>query len=354
MQSRLYKVIILSHLLLLSSCGKDIEKLQISSLPSGFVSNVSVSAIVPVADRGAEGARIKITGSGFTTPMDITIGNNPCTAVSIQGSTIANCTAPASSSGNTNISVENITLTNGFGSTQVLVGTFTYVGDPSMWLDAQGGKYINTGIPSDNDSVTDWVDRSRSPKTVNQFTVGSEPVYKSDDGNGFESIYFSGSSKYLDSPLKNALYPSTTNSMFVVFDPEEIKSSGASFATGALIMDTSSKHGIVLRNDSLMHYAWKGVDLNAIQSPVTINEGRILATASHGNGILSMAKNGSSFNSISVTTTNGNGNYTWIGRGGNNRYYKGHIHEMIFYPIELIDSERAIIENYLNAKWVIY
>jgi len=352
---RMFTLIILFHLILLSGCGVDLEKLRLDPYKiSGNI--VSVSEIIPLADVGAGGARIKISGSGFTTPMDITIGNNPCTAVSIQGSTEAYCTVPASSSGNTDITVENITITNGIGNTEVLVGAFTYVGDPSMWLDAQGGNYINTGIPSNDDPVTDWVDRSRSPKIVNQLTVGAEPIFKAGDGNGIESIYFDGSARYLIGPAQNLLYTDTTSSILIVFDTGQIPSSGASFAAPALFFNDVAKYGIVLRQDSLVNYNWRSsTQWDAIYSPISIDEGRILATALHANGNLLISKNGSSFNSAtSGGTKAGMTATTWIGRGGNNRYYKGHIHEMIFYPIELSNTERAIVENYLNAKWVIY
>jgi hypothetical protein len=104
------------------------------TLASGFVYDPppTVGSIVPDHGPEAGGTTVSITGTGFVAGATVSIGGQPATSVSVNGSILIVCETP------TGISTADVSVTNPDGQTGVLPGSFAYDYVPAQEGDEGG------------------------------------------------------------------------------------------------------------------------------------------------------------------------------------------------------------------------
>ena len=104
-----------------------------ATLPAGFI--YDAFAVTPGTGSTTGGTRIALQGSGtqWTAASTITIGGNPCTAVTFTDATDLACTTPANGPGS-----QSVMVTNADGSTEEADDAFIYSDSPDGY---RGGLY---------------------------------------------------------------------------------------------------------------------------------------------------------------------------------------------------------------------
>lgn len=317
--------------------------------------------VSPPGGLSSGGGLVTVQGIGFSENMKIQVGGVDCLTSTFLSETSLACLVPPNPQGNSNLSQVFVDV-SGLNEQ----GAYTYLGQPSFWLDA--AQYQpNLGI---------WPDRSGySLKATVSIPVpspsfipspvpfpSSAPALALSALNSFPSVSFDGSS-CMSSPSG---LPGSTNYTF------SLVMNQASSTTPNPILSSGTYSGFIdfLFNQSLYPALWvygayspgsyypqqvlvsnQSISLESFSTLTHAYEnGPIYGSQFYINGVLAgssssgpLAQSGKYF--VSPFS---------IGCDPNLNYLRGEIAELFIYGKFLTDSERGALEGYLRAKYLHY
>lgn len=227
-----------------------------------------------------------------------------------------------------------------------------------LWLIAENNSFINgTTQGSNNSAIQQWNDISGNTNNASQNTTAFKPTLKTNDVNGYSSLYFDGSD---DRILATNLSTNSQLTLFVVFDYSftsgansgiiQAGPSGTEFSSVAL----NKTVGTWIKNSSKQPWG-RGVQGNNpirnIPTNLSINENQFYTLAQDYNGSnINQYIDGVLSGSVSYNNTLKSWTDFGIGRQASETL-NGNIAEIIVYKEHLNQTKRNIIDNYLAAKY---
>ena len=249
--------------------------------------------------------------------------------------------------------------------------------DPSTLFDATSGGSL---VAADG-GVARWEDKSGNSRHATQSTGANRPVRKTAQKNNLDTILFDGSNDSLSISGSNSslkFLHSTQNTIFCVVrcgtsaNPNyrgailDTTANGSSFGPGITL--TYDDRTSASRNDLLNFDLWNDsvlpdpyVGLEASNNTLTANTYLALTlaidptTGTAANRIKHRINGGAAAGSNTFTgtlsTANSKGSFTIGAIGDGTQPFSGNIGELILYNSALSNTDRALVENYLIAKW---
>lgn len=233
------------------------------------------------------------------------------------------------------------------------VGSVTSSGDIRLWLDA------NSINQTTGTNVTGWTDQSGYGNNA-VAPVGNEPVFNTNQLNGFPAIQFSmAASDYLQ-VADDASLDLDVISMFVVGNLETTSTAYASFISKIQSGNVGFNGYALLRNNNLQGVSF-AIDAlgNEAQSAITYGVNAIHSSIYSDPGLEHFINEvGPSTDTYAGPITSHN-TPLYIGGTVNatgstpDRFLEGDISEVILTSVVLSDAKRIIIDNYLSSKFAL-
>lgn len=226
-----------------------------------------------------------------------------------------------------------------------------------LWLMANQGVYINAGttLAVDNQTVQQWNDQSGNARHATEAT--NKPTYRTSIVNGQPAIRFDATDRLLSTGLTTA----NSASVYVVAQYSSLPSSnpglvhGAPSGLGFSGTPTDKVIGMWVENTNL---PW-GRIVQSNNTQINIPKVSSLSASTFfvlSNIISASALNVSQYvnNVISGSVAYDGTMRSWtdfgIGRQGTETWF-GDISEVVVYNTALNAAQRAIVSNYLSAKY---
>ena len=242
-----------------------------------------------------------------------------------------------------------------------------------IWLDANDATTLTVA----SGKVSQWNDKSGTGVNVTQATSANQPAYTTNQINGMPIIQTDGSSTYLGGTF--AVNGLNQISMLAVATPSTITSTLANpYSVNYPIfywgMETGTgwgQIGLNLNNVStatFYNFGWRfgtsQASSDVFYNPAATPSGAKVMAAAHLNTVEKGYYNGfnittpvAGYSLTSKLTTiantpntffvgHGQNPYGGNGYGGNNK-----IGEILFYNVNLSNTQLIILQNYLAAKW---
>jgi len=215
-----------------------------------------------------------------------------------------------------------------------------------LWLDA--GKGI-----TDASGVSKWEDQSGSGNDAEQGDTDKQPTYEINGSNGKAVVRFDGSNDFL---ITENVSLGNSISVFAVVEAEDKMSPNDHdwrYNQGIVTQYKDGRYILEINSTAIRFQFYDGdwitadADATCWQLYGVIREDSFTKRL-YLNGVEAASKNTS-------TGTSGSNNPIKIGFSGDySRYLKGDIAEILVYDRVLSDSERDMVQTYLNIKYVIY
>lgn len=137
------KLIALSFIFVLASCGDAVENLELRAQLEKIASTSSISTISPAYGTTAGGTTLTITGQNLDLVNSISLGSGSCSIVTASGSVIT-CTTSTGTAGS-----QSVIITNTKGKTAIYPSAFDYLDAPTVTSITP-----NTGTIAGSETVT--------------------------------------------------------------------------------------------------------------------------------------------------------------------------------------------------------
>jgi len=240
----------------------------------------------------------------------------------------------------------------------------------ALWLDAADANTLfdatsGGSLVAANGGVARWEDKSGNGRHVTQSTAGNRPTRKTNQQNGLDTLLFDGSN---DSLVGGDYLDGNTGSVttFVVLKRN------ATNANHEILGKGTDSGGWLFRfvaQNKINISAWTD---NTFENSTAVDSTNTFTATSYALAFFSFTagsfhqttyrRNGSSFaaNAASQagagarTPPNTSDNFrigTQFYQGVDYFLFNGNIAEIIIYNSALSDANRALVENYLIAKW---
>lgn len=337
-------------------------------LPGTAGINPTVTSFTPNAGLSAGGANITITGTNFISGAIVTVGGVPCSVQTYVNSTTMTCIVPP----NALITAVNVTVTNPDATNGSSLVNFTYLGAPVLWLRS------DLGVTQAAGNVSTWSDQSGYGNDATQIP-GSQPTYVASNPifNNYPTVRFAGSPQNFNltrlDVFKNitgcawlgAL--STTSSLAVqqlwVYTTNVV---GTTREAGLLNDNVGADVGTPA--GGFVSISGKRVDGGNTWQAVNggTNPGNNVAFVASANGNLTTNTASSNVDGINSSTGAGTWTQGFAGQPTSNtnsqggiigsgnaaaRFFLGDMAELFLYNTYITNAQRAVIENYLLARY---
>lgn len=241
-----------------------------------------------------------------------------------------------------------------------------------LWLDASDASTLftdsagTTAASADGDPVGCWKDKSGNGKNATQTDGTKKPIKKIAVKNSRDVIRWDGANDALTINNSQSVFSflwNTQGTIFFVFQPTVLRN--------CAIIDSStltSQNGIFIGiwNSKIESDGGKAFDLSFNTVSQTINNNTWYSVTNRLNGQdLNLANRSRLFVNNTANSVLNTKSATWTGDsfgpisfgnslGVSGYEFDGNIAEIMIYNSSLSDSNKALVENYLNAKWSIY
>ncbi len=230
------------------------------------------------------------------------------------------------------------------------VGNSTSSNNLLIRLKANDGAYQDAGttLAGDGNTVQEWHDRSGNNLDAIQNTGGSRPTYRANSINGRPTIDFNGSSNF----------------MAITGDvPEANYTQGAVFRTsdgnGALSAVTDAASYTAGSNDRQFGMNGGGNFSSRIWNNETINSAGTYNDGNVHSGVLDVSPSGQALyldGQADGSGTKTSSDFNWqthmlIGGHSAWDYYDGDVAEFFLYQVNLNNTQRLIVDNYISAAY---
>lgn len=282
-----------------------------------------------------------MNGSNFVSAAIVQVNGVNCTTTTHVSSSQLICVVPTNGDGASAIEQVNVTVQNDVSDTATLKSAYTYLGSPSMWLDASQLPAVATGT-----SINTWTDESGNG---NSPTNGPHsPTYNANAQNGLPSIKFNGNNQYLS---HNTGFPTTTDyTITLVVKQTSTKNQGNMFSDGS-----NSQHALYYAGGNKPILSNNGTDylsssvVTNLTSFYTITATRVNATRA-----AAMFVNGANAGTGTDPAANTSSQFQ-IGADSGKGYLGGEITEVFLYgTLALSSTQRTALESYLRTKYQHY
>lgn len=213
-----------------------------------------------------------------------------------------------------------------------------------IWLDA-------SQIPAqgDNTDLAAWSDLSGNARHCTQAVAGDKPHYRVAYQNGLAAVEFDGVSHWMDLDMSGGAIAADDHTIIVAYEERNSASNadqrilhrlaaGLHYVPAAAVTPTAGKIG---------YYSGQW-----IQAANAVDGAQVVAWQLHEVGGADLYRNGFE---IATAQTHTNMSYeddAALGADiGGNYPFDGFLFELLFYSPMLSAEDRAIVENYLLAKW---
>jgi hypothetical protein len=225
-----------------------------------------------------------------------------------------------------------------------------------LWLDGADASTLydaTTGgsLVAADGAVARWEDKSGNGRHATQDTSGNRPSRKAAIQNGLDVLRFDGSNDFF------SLSAATTTSSYTSFFVFRRTSAGIhSVSLGPAT--ESGNYAAWWFSDNFVYESSRSViDFTTHGSANTSTGAFALVTTRTGTTSIATRRNGSTLATVTSgagVTNPASGSWTAVGRGDNApTTHNGDMCEVILYDSALSDANRALVENYLLAKWAI-
>jgi len=222
-----------------------------------------------------------------------------------------------------------------------------------LWLDAAAPETLfdaTTGgsLVAADGGVARWEDKSGNARHATQGTAANRPTRKTAQQNGLDALLFDGSN---DAFSLNPITIPASHSVFQVYQR----------LTGVQSFGIASNEIGDIRYASL--WFTDGILYQISNNPnnFTTHGGSnaatgyfVVSTIRNGTASIDVRRNGSSVASVTTgaaVTNAASGSWNAIGDRSSGFFHSGNMCEIIIYNSVLSDANRALVENYLLAKW---
>lgn len=207
-------------------------------------------------------------------------------------------------------------------------------GNVSAWLDANSLSLTN------NDDVSSWTDISGNSNNADQGTASNQPIFLTNQINGFPAVSFDGTDDYVEFTSN---VTATGVTIFAVCNPTSSSNQSIiatdnhhiSFNNGTMRADYP---GGIVGKGSPQSYALSYM----YTSSEAVSSTPIALYSNNGTS----TKNRTGYTSYSVSTVGAR-----FRSSSYRNFFNGEIAEVIVFNEELSSAERKIVANYLSSKY---
>lgn len=222
----------------------------------------------------------------------------------------------------------------------------TKIAGCQLWLKA------NIIAASNNDPISSWADSSGNGNTFSQATGGNQPLYKTSIINGLPTVLFDGTDDFMSHTGNLTTQP---NTVFVVTQPTLSTASQKNYA--CFFHDGGQSFIVAKITTSFWGtFTTPTGDLSSTNA-LTSGSNYLLecTTTSTGGSVFLYQKGVQVATRAGAAVTGPGGTNVGLGKDliNSNRQYAGHIAEVIYYDTVLSSGNRALVENYLIAKYAL-
>ena len=221
-----------------------------------------------------------------------------------------------------------------------------------LWLSADSGAYNDAGttLATNGQSVQQWNDRSSNSQNSSQASSGLRPLFVSSVVNGRPVIRFDGSDDFLS--LGQSLTGST-QTFFIVARNNDL-------TNGSVLLGNNSVSGnrylfFQLPATGLPGLRYAHFDPDVAHSPTITGSVFAIVSAIQNGTSATAYTNGTAGTTTNTMSTADTNVLDSIGRYTTLIYMMdGDIAEIIYYDVAVSNTDRILIENYLNTKYAVY
>jgi hypothetical protein len=223
-----------------------------------------------------------------------------------------------------------------------------------LWLDASDATTLfdatsGGSLVAADGGVARWEDKSGNGRHATQGTSGNRPLRKTTIQNSRDVLRFDGSNDFFS---LSAVTTTSSYTSFFVFRRTSAGinsvSLGPATANGNYAAWWFSDNFVYESSNSTSDFTTHG-------SASTSTGAFALVTTRTGTNSIATRRNGSTLATVTSgpgVTNPASGSWTAVGRGDNlPTTHNGDMCEVILYDSALSDANRALVENYLLAKW---
>lgn len=236
-------------------------------------------------------------------------------------------------------------ITAGSLSAGVYVPT-TPVAGYNLWLDASDA---STFTYSSGSLVSAWNDKSASAKNFTQSTTLYQPTRNTGVQNGKAAVAFNASA-LLNTTIN---WGASNSTVFFVLKQTTTTGYQNLFTTGT---GTTGDYGYGITDPASGSYFGLfrigQASVNYAVSPTGSNADVICFKGAGANTNTNLYKNGTAAAANPKTITGTANAGALLGSNAAfSEYFRGYFCEVLYYPSQLSDSDRNLVEAYLKAKW---
>jgi len=224
-----------------------------------------------------------------------------------------------------------------------------------LWLDASDATTLfdatsGGSLVAADGGVARWEDKSGNARHATQGTSGNRPLRKTTVQGGKDVLRFDGSNDFF------SLSAVTTTSSYTSFFVFRRTSAGINSVSLGPATASSNYAAWWFSDNVLYELSINNVDhFTTHGTASTLTGSFLIVTTRTATTSIATRRNGSALATVSSgagVTNAASGSWTAVGRASNSPItHNGDMCEVILYDSALSDANRALVENYLLAKW---
>lgn len=215
-----------------------------------------------------------------------------------------------------------------------------------MWLKS------SSGITKDeNSGVSEWRDQSGNGNHLSQTGAPQRPEWEDNILNGFPSLHFDGTGRFLQNGTLS--YGTTPYTLFYVFSVASDLFADQAVFGGSIAR--SSHYGVasLLKFRHFVEGAGFPEDFGSAFLAGSFYYVTIRATGAGGSNTAAGWLNGAQEPNTVQTGSAESCTGIRLGKSPQNAVFDGSITEVLFYDVELNDTDRAGVESYLKTRYAL-
>ncbi len=229
-----------------------------------------------------------------------------------------------------------------------------------LWLKADAGTFQDSGKTSlainDGDVIGAWEDQSGNDNDALQSTTANKPLLKLSIVNSRSIVRFDGTDDFLLVSLDLDLSASDNLTIFTVTKPVDTANTKSILGNQD---NAGDRPGLALFHDVSEQLQFRTRQTAAAQTDIIAalaDADFVLAVSQLTAGTQELFRNGASEGSAAQADMTGYDPILSLGvnRSTGTAVYDGDMAEILIYNTALSNSDRGIIENYLNERYVIF
>lgn len=228
--------------------------------------------------------------------------------------------------------------------------------DLVLWVESVSENSFDNSEKSDGASVSNWYDLNPQPQNRNNFNqsnAANKPTYKENFFNGLPSLYFDGSSDYMQTSGSVSSSAYFDNADFTIFIAAHFPTVTQNTSVVFQLVQTGGARnlGFEFNNVNLLRMDSAGASATGA-SPLGFDQGKIISGYRNSSNSF-LYVNGTQYaNATSGASSTLSGKFCVGAYLDSLDYFtKMYVGEIIIYGHALTLEERKAVETYLGKKW---